>query len=114
MDAILDWPTPKNSFEVRSFHGLTSFYRKFMQKISGICASIFENLKKDNQPFYWTKVAERSFNLLKRKVTEKPMLKLLDFNSLFQGAALSQEDKIVAYVSEKLNEARHKYSYYDK
>ena len=52
--AILDWPTPKNTFEVKSFHGLASFYRKFIKIFSGICASIVETLKKDNQPFCWT------------------------------------------------------------
>ena len=67
--AILDWPTPKITFEVRSFHGLASFYRKFIKNFSGLCASIVETLKKDNQPFYLTEVAEKSFNLLKKKVT---------------------------------------------
>ena len=75
-----------------------------------------ETLKKENQPFYWTEAVENSFNLLKKKVTEKPVLKLSDFDHLFQvrcdasgmaiGAVLSQEDKPVAYFSEKLNEAR--------
>lgn len=120
--AILDWPIPKNTFEVISFHGLTSFY-KFIKNFNGICVSIVETLKKGNQPFYWTEATEKSFNLLK-KVTKKHVLNLPDFDSLFQvrcdasgtaiGAMLRQEDKSVAYFSEKLNEARQKYSSYEK
>ena len=57
-------------------------------------------------------------------MTEKHVLKLPDFDHLFQvrcdvsctaiGAMLSQEDKSVAYFHEKLNEARQKYSSYEK
>ena len=59
--AITDWPTPRNVFEIRSFHGLASFYRKFIRNFSKINAPIIDTIKKDIQPFRWTAEAERNF-----------------------------------------------------
>ena len=36
--SILEWPTPRSATEVRSFHGLVSFYKKFIKNFSGIYA----------------------------------------------------------------------------
>ena len=44
VQAIIDWPSPRNIFEVRSFHGLESFYRKFIHNFSGILSHIVETI----------------------------------------------------------------------
>jgi len=121
---IWNLPIPKNIFEVRSFHGLASFYRKFLRGFSQICAPILEKMNETNQPFKWTEAADRNFKSLKRKITEKPVLALPDFEKVFQvetdasgitiGAVLSQEQRPIAYFSEKLNDAKKNYSSYDK
>ena len=121
--AILEWPTPRSATEMRSFHGMVSFYGKFIKNFSGICAPLTDTISGDRKEFKWTTTVARSFELLK-KVTEQPVLALPNFSKVFQvdcdasgsaiGAILSQEGKPIAYFSEKLNDAKKKYFFYDQ
>lgn len=81
--AMIEWPTPRSVTEVRSFHGLSSFYRKFIKNFSSICAPLIEAMRGDIKEFKWTIRAAKSFNMLKKKVIEQPVLALLDFNKVF-------------------------------
>ena len=61
IEAITNWPTPSSIHDVRSFHGLVSFYRRFICGFSSIMAPVTEFLKEDK--FKWTSIAEESIEL---------------------------------------------------
>ena len=121
--AIRDWQSPKSVSEVRSFHGLTGFYRRFVKNFSTIAAPLTEVINK-NVRFKWEKAQEEAFQNLKGKLTEAPLLSLPDFSKTFEiecdasgvgiGAVLMQEKIPIAYFSEKLGGAMLNYPTYDK
>ncbi|KAK1595931.1 hypothetical protein QYE76_007781 [Lolium multiflorum] len=121
--AIHNWPTPTNVGQVRSFHGLAGFYRRFVKDFSTIACPLNE-LTKKNVPFVWGKAQQKAFDELKKRLTEAPLLALPDFSKTFEiecdasglgiGGVLMQNGKPVAYYSEKLDGARLNYPIYDK
>ena len=115
--AILDWPVPKSVAKVRSFHGLATFYQRFIKDFSSIAAPLTDCLKQ--QSLQWTSQTEARFAALKTTLTTTPILQVLDFDKVFEldtdasilgiGGVLSQEGKAISFFSEKLNGAKLNY-----
>ena len=81
--AIKEWPMPKSITEVRSFHGLASFYRRFVKDFSTTTAPLIEIVKK-NVGFHWGNDQKIVFVVSKERLCSTPVLALPDFNKTFE------------------------------
>jgi len=68
---IRNWPTPTNVSKVRIFHGLASFYRRFVNNFNTIVVTLNEIVKKD-VVFKWNQEQAKAFKTLKDNLTKAP------------------------------------------
>jgi len=75
VQAVMDWEVPKTPSEIHSFIGLAGYYRRFIEGFSSIAAPLTK-LTRKGEKFVWSEACERSFQLLKAKLTSAPVLVL--------------------------------------
>ena len=76
-DLISGWPTPKTSKQVKSFLGVASYYRRFIERFSQLSAPLRELIAKD-KTFNWGKEQQDAFDELKSKLCNPPVLRFPD------------------------------------
>ncbi|XP_027177945.1 uncharacterized protein LOC113777097 [Coffea eugenioides] len=111
VEAVSNWKQPENPTEVRSFLGLVGYYHRFIKDFSKIAGPMTELTKKYGK-FILDAKCERSFQELKRRLTEAPVLTLPNGNHGYVvftdaskeglGCVLMQNERVIAYVSRKL------------
>ncbi|XP_028088559.1 uncharacterized protein LOC114289104 [Camellia sinensis] len=73
IEAIVDWHTPTNVTEVRSFMGWPGYYWRFVKDFSKIAVPLTQ-LTRKGEPFEWTDQRESAFQELKTRLTIAPIL----------------------------------------
>lgn len=126
--AIARAPRPTNKEEMRSFLGLVSHYRKFIENMSAICAPLNRRLEK-NQRWSWGQECEKAFQVIKEKFTqpdnllvhydpEKELILSVDASPVGLGAVISHnedgQDRPIAFASRSLTAAEKNYSQIDR
>jgi hypothetical protein len=81
IEAMQDWPHPKNIKILCGFMGLTGYYLKFVKNYGKIVVPLTSLLKKN--AFTWTPTNDHSFQALKEDMCTTLILALLDFTKTF-------------------------------
>lgn len=126
VEAVKNWPTPKNSKDIESFLGLASYYRKFIKNFAKIAQPI-RRLTQNDVNFDWNNNCENSFETLKNLLTHPPILAFPDFSPsnkfILQtdasdfaiGAVLMNSDRRpITFVSRQLRKYEKNYGITDK
>ncbi|XP_054281224.1 uncharacterized protein LOC128998894 [Macrosteles quadrilineatus] len=125
--AIQDFPAPTNVKGLRSFLGLASWYRRFVEKFALVTIPLRGLLKK-NAKWLWGPEQTKAFEALKHAFVTAPILACPDLSQPFVlqvdasnyglGAALTQSvndrEVVVAYASRLLSEAEQNYTTTEK
>jgi len=118
IQCVQKFPVPNNVREVKTFLGLSGYYRRFIQNYRQIAKPLTTLLKKDT-PYKWDDLCQQSFETLKNCLTQAPVLQYPDFSKPFNltcdpsnyaiGCVFSQghigKDLPIAYASRTLNNA---------
>jgi hypothetical protein len=78
----MEWSVPKDVADIRSFMGITGYYRRFIEGFSKIAYPI-TSLQKKGTKFNWLQKCQDSFNKLKELLTIASILKVANPNKDF-------------------------------
>ena len=127
VEAITNYPTPKDLTELRRLLGMASYYRRFISGFSYIaCPS--NRLTQKDMKFVWTKECETSFLTWKEQLVSSPILAFpvpdsdyilyTDASDVGVGAVLAQEgeeeERVISYASKAFSGAEKNWTTTEK
>ena len=122
IEAVKNCPRQLTPTDIRSFLGLAGYYQRFVDVFACI-ESPLTTLTQKSKKFEWSEACERSFKILKDRLTSALVLTLpegtkgfvvyYDASRVGLGCVLMQHEKVVAYVSRQLKVHERNYPTHD-
>ncbi|GKC97842.1 putative reverse transcriptase domain-containing protein, partial [Tanacetum coccineum] len=122
IEAVKNWKAPRTPTKVRSFLGLAGYYHRFIENFSKISKSI-TILTQKCKTFDWGEEQELTFQTLKDKLCNAPVLALpdgpedfvvyCDVSGIGLGCMLMQRGKVIAYASRQFKIHEKNYTTHD-
>jgi hypothetical protein len=124
VNKVLQFMEPTDKKSLKSFLGMMGYYRKFVPEYLELAHPLIK-LTHEKQSFEWGQEQSKNFKILKKLLSEEPILKYPDFDKEFIfatdasnvaiGAVLGQLDELgkehpVAYASRVQNKVERNYS----
>ena len=124
VNVILNFPTPRNVKELKSFLGMVGYWRRWIKGLSEMIAPL-NHLTSKNVPYQWSQECQDSFNKVKSALVNPPILSYPNFDGssfILQtdaskhglGFILSQiqkgEEKVLSYGSRATSDVESRYS----
>ena len=108
-----------NRFNPRESQRLYYYYRRFIPEFANIASPLFKLLQK-NHRFSWDVHCENAFHMLKKHLTNPPVMSYPDFEQPFEvqcdasdsgiASILSQNGRVISYASRTLQKHEKNYS----
>ena len=122
IEAVKNFPYPKNQHQLRQFFGLVGYFRKFCENFAPKAGALTKLLKKDTK-WEWTKSHSAIVDSLKNIICSKPALAIFNPNipaivytdasrEGYAGILTQKVDNIerpVAYFSRQTNTSEKNY-----
>jgi RNase H-like domain found in reverse transcriptase len=118
VQVVRDIPAPRNTTEVRAFHGLCNYCRRFIPNFGETANALTDLCRKDSK-LHWTDIQQLAFDHLKNFLCVAPVFAYPDFNARFYfatdtsvtglGAVIYQlsdgHPRPIAYISRTFSDA---------
>jgi len=126
VEAVKEWPVPRDKRELQQFLGFTNYYRRFINQFANIAWPLHRLTR--NTAWTWSHQEQAAFSRLKTAITSAPTLAFptdtdpyrieADSSGFATGATLTQLQngtwRPVAFLSKSLNNVERNYEIHDR